>query len=80
MLVMFLSVRSNHCLCCAWSGKNNMSLKQLMLTNMIDCVDNLDTLESDLRAAFAAHGSVAKVQMPTDRNTVSILTSLNIDQ
>jgi hypothetical protein len=57
-----------------------MSLKQLMLTNMIDCVDNLDTLESDLRAAFAAHGSVAKVQMPTDRNTVSILTSLNIDQ
>ena len=33
-----------------------------------------DTLESDLRAAFAAHGSVSKVQMPTDRNTVRSLT------
>ncbi|KAL7443779.1 hypothetical protein ACHAXH_009588 [Discostella pseudostelligera] len=30
---------------------------------------SFDTLESDLRAAFAAHGSVSKVQMPTDRNT-----------
>ena len=34
---------------------------------------NKDTLESDLRAAFAAHGSVSKVQMPTDRNTVRIM-------
>lgn len=30
---------------------------------------SFDTVESDLRAAFALHGTVKKVQMPLDRNT-----------
>ena len=34
-----------------------------------------DTLESDIRAVFSTHGSISKVQVPTDRNTVrGILT------
>lgn len=30
---------------------------------------SFDTVESDLREAFASHGSVQKIQMPLDRNT-----------
>jgi hypothetical protein len=35
-----------------------------------------DTLESDIRAVFSTHGSVSKVQVPTDRNTVSGILTL----
>lgn len=33
---------------------------------------SFDTSESDIMAAFASHGVVSKVQVPTDRETVSI--------
>lgn len=32
---------------------------------------SFDTSESDIMAAFASHGVVSKVQVPTDRETVS---------
>lgn len=34
---------------------------------------SFDTSESDIMAAFASHGVVSKVQVPTDRETVSII-------
>ena len=36
-----------------------------------------DTLESDLRDVFSAYGSVSKVNMPIDRETVSIIHTVN---
>ena len=33
----------------------------------------IDAKESDIRGAFADHGSVTKIQMPLDRESVSIL-------
>lgn len=42
-------------------------------------ISHKDTLESDLRSVFAAHGSVSKVQVPTDRNTVSESFSLKFE-
>ena len=35
------------------------------------CYIYKDAAESDIRAAFSEHGTVAKIQMPLDRNTVS---------
>ena len=36
-----------------------------------------DTLESDLRDVFSAYGSVSKVNMPIDRETVSVIHTVN---
>jgi hypothetical protein len=36
-----------------------------------------DTLESDLRDVFSAYGSVSKVNMPIDRDTVSVIHTVN---
>jgi hypothetical protein len=46
----------------------------LIACEIIHCalVQNQGTLESDIRTAFAAHGSVSKVSIPMDRATVSV--------
>jgi len=38
---------------------------------MIAPTNNTDAVESEIRAAFAEHGTIQKVQMPLDRETVS---------
>ena len=40
-------------------------------------IEILDTRESDLRDVFSAYGSVSKVNMPIDRETVSIIHAVN---
>ena len=50
-------LRSKTCTLC------QLTLRKILCT--------LDAVESDLRAAFTEHGTVAKIQMPLDRNTVS---------
>jgi len=44
------------------------TVKSRQLTVPLFCTD---AVESDIRSAFAEHGTVQKVQMPLDRNTVS---------
>ena len=36
-----------------------------------------DTLEGDLREIFSAYGSVSKINMPIDRETVCIVHTVN---
>ena len=43
---------------------------------MIAPTNNTDAVESEIRAAFAEHGTIQKVQMPLDRETVSEYTYL----
>jgi RNA recognition motif-containing protein len=55
-----------------------MMLVRLLNFDIVACSLMIeDTLESDLRDVFSAYGSVSKVNMPIDRETVSIIHTVN---